>query len=165
MSIRRQIQRAALFAGLVVTIACGGSEAPPAENAPAEPPASAPEAAPPPAAAPRVFFVEPKDGSTVKSPVHIVFGIESYQLSPVPEGATAENARAGMGHHHIAVDADCLPTGTPVPTANPWRHFGAGQTEVDMPLQPGAHRLTLQLGDDAHRAIEGLCSTINVTVE
>ena len=35
---------------------------------------------------------------------------------------------------------------------------------VDMQLTPGPHRLTLQLGNDLHRTIEGLCTTINVTV-
>src|SRR5262245_51578291 len=145
MSMRRQMQRWALFAGLAVTMACGASEpAPPAETpAPAEPAASTPAAPPP--AGPRVFFVEPMDGATVKSPLHVVFGIENYVVSPVPQGATA--GRPGMGHHHLGIDTDCLPPGTPVPQANPWRHFGAGQTEVDVPLQPGPHKLTLQLGD------------------
>jgi hypothetical protein len=35
---------------------------------------------------------------------------------------------------------------------------------MDMQLTPGKHTLTLQLGDDTHTTIEGLCSTITVTV-
>jgi hypothetical protein len=33
-----------------------------------------------------------------------------------------------------------------------------------MQLTPGPHKLTLQLGTDLHRTIEGLCTTINVNV-
>ena len=48
--------------------------------------------------------------------------------------------------------------------ASPWVHFGKANTTIDMQLTPGPHRLTLQLGDDLHRTIEGLCTTIDVTV-
>ena len=34
----------------------------------------------------RIFFVEPKNGATVKSPVHLKFGIENYKIAAVPEG-------------------------------------------------------------------------------
>jgi hypothetical protein len=110
-----------------------------------------------------VFFVEPQDGATVTSPVHLVFGIGDYQISPVPQG-TIEAVRPGMGHYHVAADTDCLAPGTAIPMARPWTHFGAGQTEMEMPLQPGPHRITLQLGDDLHQAVEGMCTTINITV-
>ena len=112
----------------------------------------------------RVFFVEPQDGATVKSPVHLKFGVENYQVAAVPQGAV-ETSRAGMGHYHVAVDAECLPAGTAIQKAAPWVHFGTGNSEIDMQLPPGMHRLTLQLGDDRHNAVEGLCTsmTINVT--
>src|SRR5262245_28002334 len=117
-----------------------------------------------PASKPRVFFVEPQDGATVKSPVHLKFGIENYQLAAVPEG-TVETARPGMGHHHVGVDQDCLPAGTTIVKGTPsWVHFGTGSTEIDMQLPPGQHKLTLQLGDDLHRTSEGLCQTITVNV-
>ena len=32
-------------------------------------------------------------------------------------------------------------------------------------MPPGEHTFAVQLGDDEHRTIEGLCSTITVTVE
>jgi hypothetical protein len=43
-------------------------------------------------------------------------------------------------------------------------HFGDGKNVIDMQLPAGVHRLTLQIGDDLHRTIEGLCITISVTV-
>jgi Domain of unknown function (DUF4399)/Family of unknown function (DUF6130) len=153
-----------LAAFVVAASACGGSEPP------AKPAAQAPAAAPAPApAAParRVFFVEPKDGATVKSPVKARFGLEGYELAPVPkETPTPEQVRQGMGHHHLGIDMDCLPAGTEIVKGTPsWVHFGTGATEIDVQLEPGTHKLTLQLGDDLHRTIEGLCQTITVNVQ
>ncbi|MBI3261646.1 MAG: DUF4399 domain-containing protein [Acidobacteria bacterium] len=113
---------------------------------------------------PRVFFVEPQNGATVKSPVRLRFGIENYQLAAVPQG-TVETSRAGLGHHHVGLDQDCLPPGTTIVKGTPsWIHFGDGKAEMEMQLPPGQHKLTLQLGDDLHKTIEGLCQTITINV-
>jgi hypothetical protein len=133
------------YSMLVIMIAVGSACAP----------ASAPQ--------PRVFFAEPQDGATVKSPVHLKFGIENYQVAAVPAG-TVETARPGMGHYHVAVDSECLTAGTAIQKAAPWVHFGDGKAEIDMQLPPGMHKLTLQLGDDLHRAVDTLCTSINVNV-
>src|SRR5688500_3697495 len=141
MNVRRHLPQLALFVGLAATVACG-SEAPPAEtteapaSAPSEPAASTAAPAASSAAGPRVFFVEPQDGATVKSPVRLRFGIENYEIAPVPEG-TVTTARTGMGHHHVGVDTDCLPPGTVIPKAAPWIHFGKVDAEIDMQFTPG----------------------------
>ena len=114
-------------------------------------------------AGPRAFFIQPADGATVQSPVRLEFGTEDFRVAAVPEGTVTET-RPDLGHHHVAIDADCLPTGTEIPMAAPWVHFGDGKNIIDMQLPPGPHRLTLQIGDDLHRTIEGLCSTISVNV-
>jgi Domain of unknown function (DUF4399) len=113
-----------------------------------------------------VFFSEPKDGATVKSPVKIVFGSEMpFTIAPVPPGEIAPEAvRANIGHYHLGVDTDCLPVGTVIPKANPWVHFGMGNNSIDMQLTPGPHKLVVQAGDDRHATMTGLCETINVTV-
>ena len=153
----RLIVRLTFLASAIVSAACGGApQSEPASNAPAT--ASAPAAT-----GPRVLFVQPQDGATVKSPVHFEFGIASYTLSPVPKPAP-DKPREGVGHHHLGVDTDCLPVGEVIPMAQPWIHFGGGQTSIDVQLTPGPHRFTLQLGDDQHRTLTGLCSTISVTV-
>ena len=103
-----------------------------------------------------MFFVEPKDGATVKSPVHLMFGIENFEIAPVPAG-TVESVRPNIGHHHVGVDADCLPPGTEIPRASPWVHFGKGDNMIDMQLPPGPHKLALEIGDDKHTTIAGLC--------
>src|SRR5436305_9357828 len=113
---------------------------------------------------PRIFFVEPKNGATVKSPVHLKFGIENYKIAPVPEG-DVKTARAGVGHYHVGVDTGCLKPGETIVKGTPsWIHFGKGDSEIDMQLTPGKHRLALQLGDDLHNTVKGLCSTITVNV-
>jgi uncharacterized protein DUF4399 len=112
---------------------------------------------------PRVFFVQPQDGATVKSPVKLEFGIENYQIGAVPAGTVTEG-RPGIGHHHVGVDTDCLPVGAEIPKASPWVHFGTGNSTIDMQLPPGQHKLTLQVGNDLHRTIEGLCTSITVNV-
>src|SRR5262245_2281329 len=143
----------------VLIVACS-SESKPSESSSA--PASAPAASAAPSGG-RVFFVEPKDGATVKSPVHLVFGVENFMIMPVPEG-TVTSARPGMGHHHVGVDTDCLPPGTEIVKAAPWVHFGKGDNQMDMQLPPGQHKLTLEIGDDQHKTQPGLCSTITVNV-
>jgi len=114
-------------------------------------------------AGPRVFFVQPQDGASVTSPVRLEFGAEDFQIAAVPQGTVTET-RPNLGHHHVGIDTDCLPPGTAIPRAAPWVHFGDGKNVIDMQLPAGQHRLTLQIGDDLHRTIEGLCSTITVTV-
>src|SRR4026209_850465 len=114
-------------------------------------------------AGPRVFFVSPADGANVQSPVHLEFGAENFQIAAVPPG-TLTDTRPALGHYHIGVDADCLPTGTVIPRASPWVHSGDGKNIIDMQLPTGMHKLTLQVGDDLHKTIEGLCTSINVNV-
>ena len=150
---------------VVAASACGGAEQPPAQPA-AETPAAAP-AATSSTPARRVYFIEPQEGATVKSPVKARFGLEGYELAPVPaDPIKPEQVRPGMGHHHLGVNMDCLPAGTEIVKGTPsWIHFGTGQTEIDVQLEPGTHKLTLQLGDDLHRTIEGFCQTITVNVQ
>jgi hypothetical protein len=136
------MMRAAFLAAITFTFAACGQSAP---------------------AGPRVFFVQPADGATVQSPVHLEFGAENFEIAAVPAGTPTET-RPALGHHHVGIDTDCLPTGTVIPSASPWVHFGDGKNVIEMQLPPGEHRLTLQVGDDLHRTIEGLCSTITVNV-
>jgi len=143
-----------LIASIAVA-ACGGSS-------PENPPAST---AAPAAGGGKVFFSEPKDGASVKSPVHIVFASDMFTIAAVPPGEIKPEAvRANTGHFHLGVDTDCLPVGTVIPKANPWVHFGMGNNSIDMQLAPGPHKLVVQAGDDRHATMTGLCETINVTV-
>jgi hypothetical protein len=113
----------------------------------------------------RVFFVQPKDGATIKPMSTFEFGNEGVTIAAVPPGELKpEQVRPGMTHYHLGVDTDCLPAGTIIPKADPWVHFGDGKNVIEMSLTPGKHKIVLQSGDDMHRTLEGLCETINVTV-
>lgn len=110
---------------------------------------------------PRVFFVEVKDGATVSSPVQVKMGAENFTIEP------AGQVRTGAGHLHIMVDADCLPAGQTVPKDDNHLHYGNGQMEANLELEPGTHRLCLQAADGAHVALpgDGLKQQITITVK
>ena len=60
----------------------------------------------------RVFFVEPKNGAAVTSPVHMKFGSQGIEISPVPPGdLTKAQVRPGKAHYHVGIDQNCLPPG------------------------------------------------------
>lgn len=113
---------------------------------------------------PRVFFIEPKNGAAVTSPVHMKFGAEGIEIAAVPPGDVT-TTRPGVGHYHIGVGVSCLPPGKTIVKGTPsWVHFGDGKSEIDMQLTPGRHKLALQLGDDLHNTIAGTCQMITVSV-
>ena len=143
----------------LIAAACGGSAPEPEAQAPAAD-ASHTEHAP---GAARVFFMQPTNGATVKSPVQFVFGSEQVTIAAVPAGEVT-TVREGTGHFHLGVDTGCLPTGEVIPKANPWIHFGDGKNTIEMQLTPGPHPFAVQAGDDKHATIAGLCETIEVTV-
>jgi hypothetical protein len=155
-----------LMIGLAVSVAACRSETPPAsESASATAPAA--DASHEGHQTGKVFFVEPKDGATLssKQPTKFVFGSDNYTIAAVPEGEVKE-VRANMGHFHLGVDKDCLPAGQEIVRGTPdWVHFGTGSNNIEMNLTPGKHTMSVQVGDDLHRAVEGLCQTITVTVE
>jgi hypothetical protein len=72
----------------------------------------------------------------------------------------------GTGHHHVIVDAGPIPEGDPIPFDAQHLHFGKGQSQAELSLTPGHHRLTLQFADGAHRSYgAALASSIEVWVE
>jgi hypothetical protein len=162
-------------AALVFGVAASACTSKPADEAKTtEAPAAAPTESHEGHQGARVYFKEPKDGATVsaKSTLKFVFGADNYQISPVP--AEAKEARPNMGHFHLGVNTDCLPPGTTIPkaeegdkpgTAGKWVHFGKGTDTFEMALNPGNYKFSVEVGDDLHRAVEGMCETINVKVE
>ena len=118
-----------------------------------------------PAAKIRVFFMEPKNGATVSSPVHMKFGSQGIQIAAVPPG-DVKTTRPGIAHYHVGIDQNCLPPGKTIVKGTPsWVHFGDGKDVFDSQLTPGKHKLALQLGDDLHDTMPGACATITVNVK
>lgn len=95
----------------------------------------------------RVYFVTPNDGEAVTSPVTVRFGLEGMGVAP------AGIDKDMTGHHHLLIDVDesNMPAlDMPLPTSDHVVHFGGGQTEVEIELEPGEHTLQLLLGDHRH---------------
>jgi hypothetical protein len=89
--------------------------------------------------------MSPSDGEVVDSPVTVTFGLKGMGVAP------AGIDKANTGHHHLLIDLAEPPAfDAPLPTDANHRHFGGGQTEVTIELQPGEHTLQLILGDQSH---------------
>lgn len=115
------------------------------------------------AAAPhgRVFFVNLKNGDTIAQKSTIKFGVEG--MSIVPAGQAADDKT--KGHHHLLIDQGPIQAGELVGADATHIHFGKGQTETEVTLSPGKHKLTLQFADGAHRSYgEAMSASVQVTV-
>ena len=110
---------------------------------------------------PSVGFELPGDGATVSSPFDVVMTAAGLVVEPSGE------INEGAGHFHILVDTDFIPAGQVIPTDEQHLHYGKGQTEISLELEPGEHTLRLQFADGAHIALEGdqYRDTITVVVE
>lgn len=92
-----------------------------------------------------VYFLSPEDGASVSSPVLVRFGLRGMGVAPA--GIEAPNT----GHHHLLINVDePPPLGLPLAATDQVRHFGLGQTEAELELEPGEYRLQLVLGDARH---------------
>ena len=105
--------------------------------------AQAETAAPPNAV---VYFINLKDGDSVKSPIKIQFGLSGMGVAP------AGVEKPSTGHHHLLIDTTLTPDQAkePIPADDHHLHFGGGQTETTLTLPPGRHTLQLVLGDWSH---------------
>ncbi|MGH8976336.1 MAG: DUF4399 domain-containing protein [Acidimicrobiia bacterium] len=95
-----------------------------------------------------VSFTEPADGATVTAPVKVKMQATNFTIEPAGE------VKAGAGHFHIIVDADCIATGQVIPKDDTHLHYGMAQTEAELTLAAGKHTLCLQAGDGAHTALD-----------
>jgi hypothetical protein len=144
---------------LALVSACGqeSAEAPAPVAAPAAPAAPAgPRPAP---AGAMAYIIEPADGAVVASPVRVVFGLRGIGVAP--SGVPREDA----GHHHLLIDTGMPTPGVVIPSDLNHRHFGGGQTEAEIELEPGSHTLQLLLGDEGHIPHEPPITSEQITIE
>ena len=90
-----------------------------------------------------VRIISPSDGDTVEKEFTVVFGLAGMGVAPA--GVDVE----GTGHHHLLVNQTELPEAGK-PMGNPPLHFGGGQTQTTLTLDPGTHTLQLIMGDKLH---------------
>jgi len=108
----------------------------------------------------KVFFKWPKDGSTVASPVFIDMGIEGMIVEP------AGVVKDGYGHHHILINQSYWPEGQVIPTSDSTLHYGLGQTDASIELDPGKYLISLQFADGVHASYgESMSHSIEINVE
>ena len=91
----------------------------------------------------RVYFINIKDGQTLKSPFLIQFGLTS-EMGIAPALADWPDT----GHFHLIIDS-------PVPNenksiSNNHIHMHMGQTETTLKLTTGKHTMQIVLGDYSH---------------
>ena len=107
-----------------------------------------------------VYFVNLKNGDTVKSPVIVQMGVKGKTVAPM---GTMD---ATKGHHHLIIDGSFIEKGQMVTKDSTHLHFGKGQTVDTLKLSPGTHSLTLQFADGAHMSYgKDWSSTITITVK
>ena len=98
------------------------------------------------------YFVNLADGATVASPVKVIFGLKGMGVAP------AGVEKEGTGHHHILLNRAPFGEGEDgkeeydfnLPADEQHIHYGKGQTEATLDLQPGKHTIQLVLGDNNH---------------
>ena len=92
----------------------------------------------------KVYFINLQDGDVLKSPFLVQFGLEGKGIAPA--GVDIENT----GHHHLLINVDEIDYSSPIPSTSQHLHFGLGQTETNLDLPSGKHKLQLILGDKHH---------------
>ncbi|MCW8907659.1 MAG: DUF4399 domain-containing protein [Sedimenticola sp.] len=90
-----------------------------------------------------VYIISPVDGATVPATFTVHFGLRGMGVAP------AGTEKANTGHHHLLVDGKAMPA-MDQPLGQETMHFGGGQTETELTLEPGQHTLQLILGDKGH---------------
>lgn len=113
-----------------------------------------------PAPAPEIHFHAPKTGATVPTTFPLAFGLRNYNVAPA--GVNMPNT----GHFHILINVDSPAPGVMIPVDSLHRHFGLGQIETTLTLEPGTYTLRLVLADFEHKVIsrELISAPIRVTV-
>jgi len=106
-----------------------------------------------------VYFSDLKDGATIPPKATIRFGLKEMGVAP------AGSDRPNSGHHHLLIDGKALPPlDAPIPNDATHKHYGKGQTEDTIHLEPGTHTLQLDLGDAAHRQFDPPIVSKKITV-
>jgi len=88
------------------------------------------------------YIISPKDGDTVGETFSVQFGLMGMGVAP------AGTDKANTGHHHLLIDGKMPDMNAPL--GSNVKHFGGGQTESEITLEPGQHTLQLVLGDHMH---------------
>jgi hypothetical protein len=134
----------------LVAAGCGDDDDVPAQSGDVEAGEEAGEAS--------ASFTAPTTGDTVAQRFTVAMEATGVEIEPAGE------VRDGAGHFHVMVDTGCLDPGETIPSDDQHVHFGKGQLEGQLFLEPGEHELCLQVGDGAHTALP-ISDELSVTVD
>jgi hypothetical protein len=93
------------------------------------------------------YFTNLKDDAKIETPFRATFGLSGgWGLAPISKPIDGKS-----GHHHLLVNRDLpLDFKTALPFNDQYIHFGKGQMETVLTLEPGTYTLRLLLADDKH---------------
>lgn len=93
------------------------------------------------------YFLNLEDGAKIETPYKLAFGLAGgWGLAPISSPAAGKS-----GHHHLLVNRDLpLDFKKALPFNDQYIHFGKGQMETVLTLEPGVYTLRLLLADDKH---------------
>jgi hypothetical protein len=93
------------------------------------------------------YFVNLPDGARIETPFLAKFGLSGgWGISPIVSPVKGKG-----GHHHLLVNRDLpLDFKQPLPFNEQYIHFGKGQMETVLNLEPGTYTLRLLLADNRH---------------
>jgi len=143
-------RRIVIIAGLLLSsgVALGQDAAKSAAPARQKPPHGA-----------KVMILSPKNGSTVGQDVTVKFGVKHVKVAPATDNTP------GTGHHHLLIDVTSLPPAdAPIPNDATHKHYGKGQTEDTIHLEPGDHTLQLDFADAAHMQFDPPIVSKKITI-
>lgn len=107
-----------------------------------------------------VRILEPANNAFVGTSFKVRFGVVGMAVEP------AGDVVANSGHNHLLIDLDSIATGESIPFTPKHMHFGKGQQEADVKLEPGTYKLTAQFANGAHQSYgQAMSQTITVTVK
>jgi len=110
-----------------------------------------------------VYFTNVKDGDTVPGKFTYKFEVTGYELSPAAAGL-----KEGTGHHHMIIDGPkaFVDSGEAIPMDPTHKHYGKAQSEGELDLEPGKHKITLQFANAYHESYgKEFAKTITVNVK
>ena len=94
-----------------------------------------------------VFIIQPLDGENFQSgeSIDVLFGLKGMGIAPA--GVPVDNT----GHHHLLIDQTVMPDfHKAIPATVNIIHYGKGQTQTSLKLEPGKHTLQLLFGNHYH---------------
>lgn len=105
----------------------------------------------------QAYIISPQDGEVVGRTFKVKFGLTGMGVAPA--GVNVKHT----GHHHLLIDKETLPE-MGQPMGGDVIHFGGGQTETTLTLEPGKHTLQLILGDKNHIPHQPVVMSKKITI-